>query len=543
MGIIKPNRRVLCVVMDGVGLNDSDFGNAVAIANTPHLDALAKNSVFASLRAHGTYVGLPSNSDIGNSEVGHNAIGAGRVFDQGAKLVDNAVRSGDLFRGDVWNKITKSVVSHGSTLHFIGLLSDGNVHSHESHLYGMMREAKKVGVNKIRIHPLLDGRDVGEKTAEKYVANLEQVIRELNDSQCDIKVASGGGRMTMTMDRYGADWPMVQRGWSAHVDGKADHTFESLTAALDHFRHKTKYTDQNIPAFVIGEGEKPAGTINDGDGVIFFNFRGDRSIEISRAFTEPDFNEFDRGRVPQVEFAGMMEYDGDLHIPNQYLVDPPAIDDTLGEYMASLNVSQFACSETQKFGHVTFFWNGNRSGKFNPSTEDYVEVPSDNVEFNCKPWMKAYEITNETVDRIRKKQFDFGRINFANGDMVGHTGDLEASVIAVSTVDLMIGRLVEACRETDTILMVTADHGNCDEMFDCKEPVPDWRSLNFANRPKPKTSHTLNPVPFYLFDPVETVQYRIIEKEPSIANVASTVLAAMGLPSKPNYLPPIVELA
>ena len=236
--------------------------------------------------------------------------------------------------------------------------------------------------------------------------------------------------------------------------------------------------DQILPSFVIEKDGKPVSTVKTGDSVIFFNFRGDRSIEISRAFEEKDLDTFDRGEFPDVFFAGMMEYDGDLHIPKNYLVDPPSIDDTLGEYLVNKGLKQFACSETQKYGHVTFFWNGNRSGKFSETLEEYLEIPSDNISFDEKPWMKSYEITEQTIDRMKKGSFDFARINYPNGDMVGHTGNLEASIVAVETVDLCIGKLIKAANETDTILLITADHGNADEMFDTKESGPDnWLDL------------------------------------------------------------------
>ncbi len=533
-------RRVLVVVMDGVGVRQSDYGNAVRLASTPQLDALGKNGFYRTLKAHGTYVGLPSDADIGNSEVGHNAMGAGRVFDQGAKLVQNAIDSGRMYKGQTWLKLVETC--RHKTLHFIGLLSDGNVHAHENHLYAMMRQAFAEGVQKIRVHPLLDGRDVGEKSAEAYVERLMRVISELKSRGCDVAVASSGGRMMVTMDRYEADWSMVERGWKAHVLAEADYRFPSLPEALAYFRSSTELSDQNIPGFVI---EGHAG-IHDGEGVVLFNFRGDRAIEIARAFAEHEetFRYFDRRRVPQVFFTGMMEYDGDRHIPERYLVSPPAIDDTLSEYLVHLGARQFACSETQKFGHVTYFWNGNRSGMFDKSIEEYAEIASDNISFDLKPWMKAFEITELVIDRMKKGSFDFGRINFPNGDMVGHTGNLEASIVAMSTVDLCIGRLMKAAEETGTLLIITADHGNCDEMFDTtKEGPADWRSLAFSTRPKPKTSHTLNPVPLYIFDGSKRNDFRLRSgfSEASIGYIPNTALTLMGLKEKGDFLPSLVE--
>ncbi len=537
-------RSLLCVVMDGVGARKSRFGNAVSLARTPAMDFLKAQGLYTTLKAHGTYVGLPSNNDIGNSEVGHNALGAGRIFDQGAKLVEQALNSEKIFQGKTWQQMMLHV-KEKNTLHFLGLLSDGNVHSHETHLHKMLKRAHAEGIKKIRVHVLLDGRDVAEKSAEKYSTKLETILSELRALGVDAQVASGGGRMMITMDRYNAEWGMVEKGWKTHVMGEGEG-FYSLSQALATFRKNPDLVDQYLPPFVIKDSQgSPVGTIKDGDGVILFNFRGDRAIEISRAFEEESFSEFDRIRFPKIFFAGMMEYDGDLHIPKNFLVSPPEISHPLGEYMADLKIKQFACSETQKYGHVTYFWNGNRSNYFNKKLEEYLEIPSDVIPFHLKPWMKAFEITEETIKRLHAKAFDFGRINFANGDMVGHSGDLEAAIIAVATVDASLGRLIKACKETKTILMVTADHGNCDEMFDAQEKdFPDWESLSlFTKRPTPKTSHTLSEVPLYIYDPLSHLNSRSWRKsdDRTLGHMANTMLDAMGLPINPIYYPSLLE--
>ncbi len=407
----------------------------------------------------------------------------------------------------------------------------------------MMTRAKQDGVKRVRIHLLFDGRDVAEKSAEIYIAHLESVMASLKGPDFDVAVASGGGRMQITMDRYGADWAMVEHGWHAHVLGKALKHYSSVIEALAEFREDPSITDQYIPAFVIKENDKPVGTIENNDAVVFFNFRGDRAIEISCAFTEENFNKFERIRFPKVFFAGMMEYDGDLHIPPKYLVSPPAIEDTLGEHLTRLGKKQFACSETQKYGHVTYFWNGNRSGYFDKNLEEYIEIPSENITFDLKPWMKAYEITEETIKQMKLGTFDYARINFPNGDMVGHTGNYEAAVVALETVDLMLGRLIDAARATGTILMVTADHGNADEMFDAKaKDFPDWEKHLIERKPTPKTAHTINPVPFAIFDPIRTTPWKLtpnLEKA-SLGNVANTVLTLMGLETRDIYMPSLV---
>lgn len=536
------DRRVLVVVMDGVGIRAERFGNAVQLAWTPAMRWLKQHGIYTTLRAHGTAVGLPDDKDIGNSEVGHNALGAGRIFDQGAKLVDHAIASGRMFAGQVWQDLIRYVKAHSGTLHFIGLLSDGNVHSHEQHLHRMLQAAKQDGIRRVRIHVLFDGRDVGEKSAEIYVERLEAVMRQLRSPDFDVTPASAGGRMHITMDRYEADWGMVARGWRVHVLGEAQK-FSSLSDALQTFRKDASLTDQYLPACVIADNQGEAtGPILDGDGVVLFNFRGDRAIELSRAFTETDFDHFDRVRVPEVYYAGMMEYDGDLKIPRNFLVSPPQIDNTLTEYLIGHKLRQFACSETQKFGHVTYFWNGNRSGYFDPSLEEYLEIPSDvGISFDQRPWMKAYDITDATIERMVAKRFDFGRINFANGDMVGHTGDLQASVIAVSTVDFMLRKLIHAAERTNTVLIVTADHGNCDEMFEAKDDGrTDWEALDTVLNPK--TAHTLSPVPFYLYDPAGVDTYRVRQGVTfTLANVANTAIGLLGLPQRDLYEPGIIR--
>ncbi len=536
--------KLLTIVMDGVGERPLVFGNAVAAAHTPHLDLLKKTALYTTLKAHGTAVGLPSDGDMGNSEVGHNALGGGRIIDQGAKLVDQSLNSGALFDGKVWQELISSVNAHQASLHFIGLLSDGNVHSHEKHLYALLEKAKESQVKRARIHILFDGRDVPNLSAESYVSRLEEKIAALQSPQFDLKMASGGGRMVITMDRYEADWEMVHRGWETHVLGRG-RSFFSAAEALETFRSEGFKDDQNLPAFVIKNTEnKAVGTIENGDGVVFYNFRGDRAIEISRAFTEKSFDKFERERFPKVYFAGMMQYDGDLKIPTHYLVSPPQITGTLSENLIDHKVSLFACSETQKFGHVTYFWNGNRSGYLDKNFEEYLEIPSDRNSFDLKPWMKAEEITTATIDRMQKQSFQCGRINFPNGDMVGHTGDLDAAIIAVSIVDQAIGRLLQAAVTYGYAILITADHGNCDDMFEggTAEKYPDWLSALPKSRPQGKTAHSLSAVPFYFFDPLGRYKLApIIPGQISIAAVAATTLTFFGIPTPETYIPSLIQ--
>ncbi len=539
----KISRRgpVVLVIMDGVGFGKYKEGDAVAAAMTKNLDKLFSIAPWTKLKAHGLAVGLPSDADMGNSEVGHNAMGAGRVFAQGAKLVSNAISSGDMYKGAAWQKLIGNVKSNGSTLHFIGLLSDGNVHSHIDHLKAMVAEAKKEGVKKVRVHALLDGRDVGEVSALDYFDPFAQYLADLSaDGTFDAKIASGGGRMVITMDRYNADWNMVKKGWETHVLG-VGRQFASAHEAIETLRNETGAIDQDLPPFVIAEDGKPVGTINDGDSVILYNFRGDRAIELSRAFDEPDFKEFDRKRWPKVEYAGMMEYDGDLHIPHQYLVSPPAIDRVMAEYLCATGVKQFSISETQKFGHVTYFFNGNRSGMFDSKLEEYVEIPSDKVPFEQRPWMKCAEITDRVIAEIESGKWDFIKLNYPNGDMVGHTGVFEAVVCSMEGMDLQIGRLKEAIDKAGGVMVITADHGNADDMYEHAKNG-DVKCYD-DGEPKAKTSHSLNPVPCIIYDPEYKGEYsKDLNEGLGISSIPATCMELMGYVPPADYDKSIINL-
>ena len=535
---------VMVVVMDGVGLAPDTISNAVKSAYTPNLDMLMGKYPMVPLKAHGTAVGLPSDDDMGNSEVGHNALGAGQVFAQGAKLVSNSIESGKMFTSETWKKLIANVKDNHSTLHFLGLFSDGNVHSHIDHLKAMVTEAKKEGVTRVRIHILLDGRDVGETSALDYINPFEAFLGGLRDADFDVMIASGGGRMQITMDRYEANWHMVEEGWKTHVLG-IGRQFASAAEAVTTYRNELHVIDQDLPAFVIAKDGKPVGTIEDGDSVIFYNFRGDRSIEISKSFDAPEgqFDKFDRVRVPKVMYAGMLEYDGDLHIPKNYLVSPPEITNTMGEYLADTGIPVLAISETQKYGHVTYFWNGNRSGKFNDKLETYIEVPSDVVPFEQRPWMKCAEITDKLIEALRSGKYKFLRVNYPNGDMVGHTGSLAATRCSMEALDLQIGRLLPVIDELGGVAIITADHGNADEMFemDKKTGLP---KVDKNGKMKAKTSHTLNPVPCIFYDNTPAKEhYRVkTEGQFGLSDVAATVVNLLGYEKPAMWDDSIIEV-
>ena len=534
-------RPVVTIVMDGVGIAPDTGANAVRLARTPNLDRLMANYPMVPLKAHGTAVGLPSDDDMGNSEVGHNALGSGQVFAQGAKLVSASIESGKMFTSDTWKALVGGVKENGSTLHFIGLFSDGNVHSHIDHLKAMLTQAKAEGVANIRIHILLDGRDVGETSALEYIDPFEAFIADLSDDSCSVKIASGGGRMQITMDRYEANWAMVELGWKTHVLGEGRY-FPSAREAVETYRAETKVIDQDLPPFVIAEDGKPVGTINDGDSVVFYNFRGDRAIEISKAFEGgADFDKFDRVRVPNVIYSGMLEYDGDLHIPSRYLVSPPEITNTMGEYLADMKIKQFAISETQKYGHVTYFWNGNRSGKFSDEYETYEEILSDIVPFEQRPWMKCAEITDRLIEVIESGEYDCIRVNFPNGDMVGHTGSLEATVCSMEALDLQLGRILPVIDKVGGVALITADHGNADEMAELDKKTGGIK-YNKDGTMKAKTSHTLNPVPCIIYDNKFADSYTV-KKDGSfgLSNVAATVVNLLGYKAPEMWDESVIE--
>ena len=517
---------VLTIVMDGVGIAPDTVGNAVKQAYTPTLDMIMDKYKTVTLKAHGTAVGLPTDDDMGNSEVGHNALGSGQVFAQGAKLVSESIENGKMFASSTWQNIVKNVKDNSGTLHFIGLFSDGNVHSHIDHLKAMIVRAKEENVSRVRLHILIDGRDVGETSALDYILPFEDFLSELRSDSFDVMIASGGGRMVITMDRYEANWKMVELGWKTHVLGEG-RQFCCAKKAVETYREEYKVIDQDLPPFVIAKDGEPVGTINDGDSVIFYNFRGDRAIEISKAFDDKEFNKFDRVRYPSVVYAGMLEYDGDLHIPSNYLVNPPEITNTMGEYLANTGVSQLAISETQKYGHVTYFWNGNKSGKFDDALETYIEIPSDVVPFEQRPWMKCAEITDELIACLESGKYKSLRVNFPNGDMVGHTGNILATRCSMEALDLQLKRLLDVVDKLKGVALITADHGNADEMYEVDKKGQPKAGKDGSY--KAKTSHTLNPVPFIIYDNFYNDKYEVkLDGAYGLSNVAATVVNFLG---------------
>ncbi len=524
MSKLNYNGPVVLVVMDGVGLSDKKEHNAVAQAHLETLNTLMQKYPTAKIGASGKYVGIP-DGDMGNSEVGHNAMGAGEIVLQRSAAVEHDVNSGEIFNTQTWHDIVERIHQNHSTLHFMGIFSDGNVHSNIAHLEKMLAQAQKDGIERIRVHALIDGRDVPKQSEPKYIQRLEKFVHDLGDP--DYKIASGGGRMVITCDRYENDWPMVEKGWHTHVLGEG-RQFANATEAVEAYRAENPdLHDQYMPPFVIAENGQPIGTINDGDAVIYIDFRADRAIEIAKAFTYDDFPHFDRIRRPDVYFAGMTEYDEDLHVPAHTLVGTPVFKHPLSPYLSEKGIKQYAISETVKFGHITYYFNGNSYEV--PNGEVQEEVPSYTEPFNTRPWMKSAETTDKLIAAIESGQYQFLRINYPGGDMVGHFAELEPTIAAMEAIDICLKRIVEAVNRLGGVTIITADHGNAEEL---------------ANEDgSPKTAHTTNPIPCIFVDDTENaVRYCIGDGDYGLANMASTIATLLGQDPHPDWLPSIIEV-
>ena len=533
---------ILLVILDGVGLRQDRYGNAVLQAHTEFIDQLFEKYPWVSLEASGEAVGI-LKGQMGNSEVGHNALGAGRIIKQGIAKIEDDFQTGAIWQSAAWRGAIANVKEHSSTLHFSGIFSDGGVHSSLSQLFKMLEQAQKEGIERVRIHLVLDGRDVPPQSADQYIKILEdkiQYLKTISDFPLDYRIASGGGRMVFIADRYESDWSIVKKGWDALVYGKADHYFTNVTQAITEMRAKEpSLQDQYFPSFVIvkqnsdhqPDPSQPVGLVKDGDSFIYYDFRADRALEITKAFTEQNFHGFDRGtennRPLNVYFAGMTEYDADQHIPAHCLVAPIKITNTLHEILSSNNISQLAVAETVKFGHITYYFNGN---SYEPTKkEEFLEIKSDTRPFDERPWMKAAEITDAVLEKISetdpngKPKYQFVRINYAGGDMVGHFGELEPTIVAMEAIDLQLARLAKVVDQLGGMMIITADHGNAEEVYD-------------PNTRQPKTSHTTNPVPCWFYDNTQNKSlYQINQIEYSgLSNVAPTIAKLFNIHDLPS---------
>ena len=524
------------VVLDGWGVGAPDETNAIHQAALPIMDRLRQNFPYTQLWTHGKYVGLPSENDLGGSEVGHMTMGAGMIKQQGPTLIRKLIQSGDFFKIPALSKIIKNCLNHDTPLHLLGLLSDGNIHSHLDHMQAIVRHAFQAGIRRCYVHALLDGRDVGVQSALTYTEPFEKLFAELKEQRAEIDYAfaSGGGREAITMDRDN-NWEKVEAGWNIHVQGKSENSFPCIKDAIEYFRIKSPgIIDQDIPGFVIVRNGKAIAPIEDNHGLIFTNFRGDRAIEFSRAILADDFPHFERPVRPQVMFAGMTQYDQDNEIPPEYLVGTPEVDDPFGKRILELGLKQFRLTETQKYPHVTFFYNGGYREPLDSSMENYHLIASDKIQsFASQPAMKAGEIRNKAVEFIRSGEYQYGLINFANADMVGHTGDFQAAVHAVETIDAALDSIVSAIDEMKGLLVITADHGNADQML----------IQNSNGTMEINTKHSLNPVPFMIFDPLYNGDYHLKpfgeDFNNNLSNVAATNFILLGQSVPDDLAPPL----
>lgn len=532
---------VLLIVMDGWGMGSGGPEDAIAHANTPVFDRLWSSYAHTTLMTHGPYVGLPAAKDLGGSEVGHLTMGAGQILDQGPTRINKAVADGSFFESDALQKVVMAG-SDGGTLHLIGLLSDGNIHSHISHFKALMSHAFEQGIKSLAVHALFDGRDVGIQTAQKYVYELEEDFAFINSHEgFYYRFASGGGRERIVMDRD-RDWPKVEKGWNLMVHGKGEYQFHSASEAITYFRtEKPELIDQDMEGFVIvDESGQAVGSMCDGDAVVMVNFRGDRAIEMAEAFELDDFDGFDRGSYPDLLFAGMMVYDEDRNLPRLQLMGSTKVDNPFGKRVLDLGIKQFRLTETQKYPHVTFFFNGGYRQPLDPSMEDYILIPSDkNLSFADAPAMKAGEIADKAVELIESGEYGFGLINFANADMVGHCGLMAPATTAVEAVDAAVGRIIEVLEKVGGSALITADHGNAEEMLVAGKDGDHECS----------TKHSINPVPCILFDSAYDGSYGLRqpgdeqapEVRPGLAHLAATLLEMMKQPVPDDIYPSLIE--
>ncbi len=523
----------LLIIMDGWGVGSGRDDDAIALANTPNFDRLKSTCAYTEINTHGKFVGLPSMKDMGGSEVGHLTMGAGKILDQGPTRINNAIADGSFYDSEALAKVI-AVGQEGGAIHLLGLLSDGNIHSHIDHFKAVITYADKQGVERLYVHASLDGRDVGIQSAQDYVLQLEDLFAEINaKGDRDYAFASASGREHAIMDRD-QDWSKIKRGWDAMVLGEAEHEFGSVIEGITALRATNpNLIDQDMDCFIIIDDDlrKPKAVIENGDAVLMMNFRGDRAIEITEAFEMEDFKGFDRVKVPDVLYAGMMVFDEDRNMPELQLMGPTQVDYPLGRYLVDKKIKQFRLTETQKFPHVTFFFNGGYRKPLDDTLEDYILIDSDKgVSFADKPEMKAPEIAAKAVELIETGEYGFGLINFANADMVGHCGKLEPAIRAVEAVDKAVGLIVDALEKHGGNAIITADHGNAEEMVTHK-----------ASGDEPCTKHSVNPVPCILFKAGGQYQLsEVAQQDVGLANLAATICDMMQIETPKDLEPSLL---
>ncbi len=490
------------MILDGFGLNDRKEANAVYEGNTPNIDKLMKECPFVKGYASGLAVGLP-DGQMGNSEVGHLNMGAGRIVYQELTRITKEIEDGTFFENPALKAAMDNVRNKNSALHLYGLLSDGGVHSHITHLYGLLEMAKREGISNVYVHAFLDGRDTAPTSGRSFVEALEQKMAELGVG----RIASLSGRY-YAMDRDNR-WDRVEKAYIALTRGEGERA-ENAVAAMQ-ASYDNDVTDEFVLPTVIMENGAPVGTIQSGDSVIFFNFRPDRAREITRAFCADEFDGFERGARPDLTYVCFTEYD--VTIPNkQVAFHKVELHNTFGEYLAAHGKTQARIAETEKYAHVTFFFNGGVEEP-NPGEERILVKSPKVATYDLQPEMSAFEVCDKLCEAIRSGKYDVIIINFANPDMVGHTGVQKAAVAAVEAVDQCVGRAVEALKEADGVMFICADHGNCEQLIDYQTGAPF-------------TAHTTNPVPFILVNADPSYGLR---EGGCLADIVPTLIELMGM--------------
>jgi 2,3-bisphosphoglycerate-independent phosphoglycerate mutase len=499
------NKLTMLMILDGFGENTNEKGNAIKIANTPNIDKLMKLCPTTDIFTSGLNVGLP-DGQMGNSEVGHTNIGAGRIVYQELTRITKSIEDGDFFSVPEFDEAVENCKKNNSSLHIMGLLSDGGVHSHIRHLYALLELAKRKGIENVYVHAFLDGRDTPPASAENYITKLEEKMKEKEIG----KIASISGRF-YAMDRD-KRWERVGKCYNALVNGEGIKA-QSATSAIEASYQKEIF-DEFVEPTLICNGDTPIATIKENDSVIFFNFRPDRARELTRSLVDNNFDGFET-KTLNLYFVCMTQYDETM--PNVHIAfKPTALKNTFGEYISNLGMTQLRIAETEKYAHVTFFFNGGEEKQYNG--EDRILVPSPKVEtYDLKPEMSAYEVTEKVVEAILSKKYNAIILNYANPDMVGHTGNLDAAVKAIETIDECVGKVVDAIEQVNGVLLITADHGNAEQMIDYKTG-------------EPHTAHTTNPVPLILVGMND-----VSLKTGKLADLAPTMLDIMGL-SKPEEM-------
>ncbi len=504
---MESKKVTMLMILDGYGINEKVEGNAVKLSNTPNLDQIFSENPNTIVHTSGVDVGLP-DGQMGNSEVGHTNIGAGRIVYQDLQKINKSIEDGDFFSVPEFVKAIDNCKKHNSKLHLIGLLSDGGVHSHNRHLYGLLEMAKRKDFENVFVHCFMDGRDTPPSSGETYITELEKKMAEKGVG----KIATVSGRF-YAMDRD-KRWERVELAYNALVKGEGEQAGSALEAMEESYQRE-EFDEFVKPTVVLDQNGEPTAKIEENDSVIFFNFRPDRAREITRTIVDPDFDGFKRDKFFKTYFVCMTPYDETM--PNvEVAFKKEELKNTFGEYISKLGKTQLRIAETEKYAHVTFFFNGGKEEQY--EGEDRILVPSPKVEtYDLKPEMSAEEVTNKVVEAINSRKYDSIILNYANPDMVGHTGSLEAVIKALEFLDVCIGRVKQAIEENEGVLLIVADHGNCEQMIDYKTG-------------EPHTAHTTNPVPLVLLGNTNRKL-----KEGCLADLAPTMLELMGL-DKPEEM-------